>query len=220
MLPPNPALIFINGIMLSGKSTLAIDLKTLLEECRISNSQNYMYHQCVICDTGKESSQRLPASRSPLNESIKTIRENGGLQPILATASVLYSFFEEHLVQTKDIIISGSPRSTEEASLLIDFLKKVCDTPQFKRTFFSVLLTIPEDEFIKRLTTRSAEENRPDDLKMSAVRMRIQAHTSNTIPAVDRLNYGLQISDKHQMEIGSNEKTKYEVFNMIEKILF
>lgn len=200
---------------------LSLDLKNMIEERRMSPSQEYMYEGCIICDTGEESKKRLATnSGSLLNESIKKIRENGGLQPVLATASVLYNFFDEHLLQTKDIIMCGSPRSTTEAELLSDFLKVLCDSFEIKRHFFSVMLTVSEEEFTQRLKLRSARESRPDDLKMQSVQKRIETHKTNTIPAVNRLNFKLQIPDTHIIEVGSNGTTKYEVFNMIESVLF
>lgn len=220
-LPPNPALIFINGIMLSGKSTLSLDLKSMIEERRMSASQEYAYHGCIICDTGGESKKRLARnSGSPLNASIKRIRENGGLQPVLATASVLYDFFDDHLLQTKDIIMCGSPRSITEAELLAHFLKVICNSFEVQRHFFSVMLTISDEEFTNRLRMRSAIESRPDDLKMQSVQKRIETHKTNTIPAVDRLNFILQTPITQMIEVGSTQTTKYEVFNMIESVLF
>ncbi len=220
-LPLNPAIIFINGIMLSGKSTLARDLKELIEQRRHSKKDEYFYHECVICDTGDESKRRLATnSGSPLNEAIARIRANGSLQPVLATANVLYSFFDEHLLQTKDIIVCGSPRSPIEAELLINFFKAIQGSFEVKRSFFSISLNVSEEEFTQRLMIRSKMEQRPDDLTRRSVQERIHTHNTVTNTAVNNLNYELRIPQENQILIASNESTKFAAFEMIENKLF
>ena len=222
--PKNTTIILVNGQPLSGKTELSNHLKKLLEEARHEHRNGNPYTSCVICDTGEESKRRLPLEGEYLyaRRIAYTRRENGFPQPVLSTAKVLHDFFDEHLSSTKDIIISGSPRTMLESEILLEFLNQAYEyrNRDYGLVFFSVRLNITQDEFRKRLEKRAVDQKRPDDLLKKAVAQRIETFEKHTSYAIDNLVQGLKIPTHRQIEINSTENTKYEVFEMIERNLF
>lgn len=222
--PKNTAIIFVTGQVLSGKTELSRNLKRMLEEAREEHRNGNAYTSCVICDTGEESKRRLTLEGEHLyaRKIAHMRRENGFPQPVLSTAKVLHDFFDEHLSPTKDIIISGSPRTMLESEILLEFLNSAHEQrPQGQGlVFFSVRLNITKEEFCKRLEKRAVEQKRPDDLRKKAVEQRIATFENHTLYAIENIIDRLKIPANRQIEINSTENTKYEVLEMIERNLF
>lgn len=177
--------IILFGIQGSGKGTLG---KAAAEEYNMS-----------YFETGGEL-RKLSQEDSDLGKKIKTIIEAGHLVPNEVVMEIVENFMN-NLDTNKAIVIDGVPRFMEQSLSLEELLKKR------NREYVGVLVDIPEEMALKRLTTRKvcskceqvypADYNadtcekcggelitRSDDTPDS-IKTRINAFKTETVPVIE-----------------------------------
>ena len=94
----------------------------------------------------------------------------------------LFPIIAEHIAADKDLIIDGFPRTIGQAKWLVENF-----TDKFNIKI--IFLNISEEKMLAHIQNRIKEGgNRPDDKDEMAVRKRIAAFKSTTMPAIEWLN--------------------------------
>ncbi len=79
----------------------------------------------------------------------------------------------------EDFLLDGFPRTLAQARFAYEW------ATQFSRTFHAVImLEVPEDELVRRLVQRGAEQGRSDDTE-DVIRNRLAVYEENTAPLVE-----------------------------------
>ncbi len=177
--------IILFGIQGSGKGTLG---KAAAEKYNMS-----------YFETGGEL-RKLSNEDSELGKKIKTIIEAGHLVPNEVVMEIVENFLK-NIDEDKPIIIDGVPRFMEQSLSLEDLFKK------HNREYVGVLVDIPEEMALKRLTTRrvcsKCKHVYPADYKADtcekcdgelitrsddtpdSITTRINAFKTETVPVID-----------------------------------
>jgi adenylate kinase len=206
------------GIQGSGKGTLG---KAIAEE------YGYKYFE-----TGHEL-RKLSAQDSSLGRKVKKIVEAGKLVPDNIVMEIIENFMKEENPGENTVIFDGIPRKTAQAKLFDKLMKKL------KRPYKGILVDVPEETAIKRLTTRricsKCKEVYPANYEGSSckkcggelitrsddtpdsIKTRIQVYKDETVPVIDDFN-------KKKMLIVMNgdqsiPDAREEIFEVIETLL-
>jgi adenylate kinase len=175
------------GIQGSGKGTLGK---------AVSRQFDYNYFEM-----GGEL-RRLAQEDSELGKKIKSIIEAGHLVSNEIVIEIVDNFINTNTSSQNPIIFDGIPRQMEQAQLFEEVLKK------HQRQFMGILVDVPEQEALRRLTTRrvcksckevypasySGEKcskcqgeliTRSDDTPKS-IKTRIEAYYAETMPVINK----------------------------------
>lgn len=206
------------GIQGSGKGTLG---KAIAEK------YGYKYFE-----TGSEL-RKLSAQESPLGKRVKEIVESGQLVPDEIVMEIIENFMKEEDPGENTVIFDGIPRKMAQAKLFDELMNKL------ERSYKGILVDVPEETAIKRLSTRricskckevypaSYEEpsckkcggeliTRSDDTPDS-IKTRIQVYKDETVPVIDDLKKKemLIVMDGDQ----SIPDAKKEIFEVVDTLL-
>jgi len=116
-------------------------------------------------------------AETPLGLQAKKYMDDGKLVP----DAVILSLIKEELAKPEakaGAIFDGFPRTAAQAELVDTTLGE-----RGQRLSKVLLLDVPEEELIRRLTARAAQENRSDDTP-EAIRTRLQVYQRDTAPLV------------------------------------
>src|SRR5213076_1656707 len=114
---------------------------------------------------------------TPLGVQAKKYMDDGKLVP----DAVILSLIKEELAKPEakeGAIFDGFPRTAAQAELVDTTLGE-----RGQRLSKVLLLDVPEEELIRRLTARATQENRSDDTP-EAIRTRLQVYQRDTAPLV------------------------------------
>lgn len=114
-----------------------------------------------------------------LGKLAKSYMDAGNLVPDEVTIQMLESEVRKH-PNAKGFIFDGFPRTTPQAEALDTFLEGI-DTTIHQM----VALKVPEEELVKRLLSRGAESDRPDDKDEAIIRNRIKVYNDQTAVVAD-----------------------------------
>ena len=116
-------------------------------------------------------------AETPLGLQAKKYMDDGKLVP----DAVILSLIKEELAKPEakeGAVFDGFPRTAAQAELVDTTLGE-----RGQRLSKVLLLDVPEEELIRRLTARAAQENRSDDTP-EAIRTRLQVYQRDTAPLV------------------------------------
>ena len=182
-------------------------------------------HDFEIFETGSQLRQ-LSQETSDLAKKVKSIVEAGHLVPNEVVMDIIENFMK-NLKPGKKVLFDGIPRKLEQAETFDTLMKKL------GREFMGILIDVPEEEVMKRLTTRRLCEKckavhpaaytketcekcggklvtRTDD-NPESIRTRIQAYYTETVPVIDRYkkaNRMIVMNGDMNIEDASNEILK------------
>ena len=116
-------------------------------------------------------------AETPLGLQAKKYMDDGKLVP----DAVILSLIKEELAKPEakeGAVFDGFPRTAAQAELVDTTLGE-----RGQRLSKVLLLDVPEEELLRRLTARAAQENRSDDTP-EAIRTRLQVYQRDTAPLV------------------------------------
>ena len=116
-------------------------------------------------------------AETPLGLQAKKYMDDGKLVP----DAVILSLIKEELAKPEakeGAVFDGFPRTAAQAALVDTTLGE-----RGQRLSKVLLLDVPEEELLQRLTARAAQENRSDDTP-EAIRTRLQVYQRDTAPLV------------------------------------
>ena len=116
-------------------------------------------------------------AETPLGREAKKYMDDGKLVP----DSVILGMIKEELAKPEaqqGAVLDGFPRTAAQAEL-VD--RTLADRGQ--RLNHIVLLDVPEEELVRRMTGRAAHEGRSDDAP-DAIRTRLQVYQRDTAPLI------------------------------------
>jgi len=116
-------------------------------------------------------------AETPLGLQAKKYMDDGKLVP----DAVILSLIKEELAKPEakeGAVFDGFPRTAAQAALVDTTLGE-----RGQRLSKVLLLDVPEEELLRRLTARAAQENRSDDTP-EAIRTRLQVYQRDTAPLV------------------------------------
>jgi adenylate kinase len=116
-------------------------------------------------------------TRTPLGLEAKKFMDDGKLVP----DTVILSLIKEELAKPdaqQGAVLDGFPRTAAQAELVDRTLAE-----RSQRLNHILLLDVSEEELIRRLTARAAQEGRSDDTPQ-AVRTRLQVYQRDTAPLI------------------------------------
>ncbi|PYP14828.1 MAG: adenylate kinase [Gemmatimonadetes bacterium] len=116
-------------------------------------------------------------AETPLGLQAKKYMDDGKLVP----DAVILSLIKEELAKPEakeGAVFDGFPRTAAQAELVDTTLGE-----RGQRLSKVLLLDVPEEELLQRLTARAAQENRSDDTP-EAIRTRLQVYQRDTAPLV------------------------------------
>ena len=184
-----------------------------------------------IFETGSEL-RKLSQEDSDLARTVKSIVEAGHLVPNEVVMDIIENFMK-HLPAGTKVLFDGIPRKLEQAETFDALMQKL------GRTFMGILIELPEEVALKRLTTRRMCENcktiypaaytkdtcekcgrklvtRNDD-NPESIKTRIAAFFQETIPVIERYNKkNLMITMNGNQSI---EDAASETLQIIDKLL-
>jgi adenylate kinase len=205
------------GIQGSGKGTLG---KAVAEK-----------YDFTIFETGSEL-RKLGTKDSPLAKKVRGIVEAGLLVPNEVVMDIIENFMK-NLGEGKKVLFDGIPRKLEQSETFDALMKKL------GRDFMGILVDVPEEVAIKRLSSRRLCEKcktvypavytkdtcekdgaklitRADDVPAS-IRTRIMAYFTETMPVIKRYRKeGKMINMNGDLGI---EDAKVEIMHVIDKEL-
>ena len=114
---------------------------------------------------------------TPLGLEAKKFMDKGSLVP----DSVILSMIKEELAKPEaqqGAVLDGFPRTAPQAELVDRTLAE-----RGQRLNHVLLLDVPEEELVRRLTGRAAQEGRTDDTP-EAVKTRLQVYQRDTAPVI------------------------------------
>jgi len=185
----------------------------------------------VVFETGSEL-RKLSQEDSDLARKVKGIVEAGHLVPNEVVMDIIENFMG-NLGSGKKVLFDGIPRKLAQAETFDALMKKL------GRDFTGILVDVPEEVAMKRLTTRRLCEKckavypsaytgekcekcggklvmRSDD-NPESIRTRIHAYYSETMPVIERYRKtGKMITMNGDLSIEDAEK---EIFKVIDKEL-
>lgn len=125
----------------AGKGTLAADcVKTL---------------GFKVLSTGNLCRERI-AKGDDVGKSIESIIKSGGLIPDELVTSMVESWLQKETATGNPIILDGYPRTQKQADLFLALLKEKFGNYKFR----VIALSIPDEEIVKRLSSRLVCENK------------------------------------------------------------
>ncbi len=184
-----------------------------------------------IFETGSEL-RKLAQEKSPLGQKVKSIVEAGNLVPNEVVMDIISNFLD-HLPAGRKVLFDGIPRKPEQADSFDALMEKT------GRSFTGILVDVPEDVAVKRLSSRRLCENckavypaaytlptcekcggklitRADD-NPESIRTRVRAYYDETMPVIDRYKKsGKMIVMNGDLDIAAASQ---EILNVIEKEL-
>lgn len=205
------------GIQGSGKGTLG---KIIADE-----------YGFQVFETGSEL-RKLSQEDSDLARTVKSIVEAGRLVPNEVVMEIIEKFMN-HLPDGTKVIFDGIPRKLEQAETFNALMKKL------NRKFTGILIELPEEIALKRLTTRRMCENcktiypavytknncekcggklviRSDD-NPESIKTRIHAFFKETMPVIEeyrRKNLMITVNGNQSMEDAA-----FEILNIIKELV-
>lgn len=205
------------GIQGSGKGTLGKALAT-----------EYNFH---YFETGG-ALRKLSQEDSVLGKKVKNIVESGQLVPNDIVMEIIEDFLKK-VPANERVVFDGIPRKIEQAETFEELMKKS------GRDFIGILVEVPQDIALKRLTTRricaSCKEvyplmykgetcekchgqliTRSDDTPES-IKTRIELYYKETVPVIER--YENQGKLKRLDGTASIEEVRKAFFELVEKIV-
>lgn len=146
--------------------------------------------------------RKLSQEDSELGQKIKTIVEAGHLVPNEVVMEIIEHFMKE-LPQGAKVLFDGIPRKADQAKTFDELMHRL------GRTFIGLLIEIPEELSIKRLTQRRICEGckaiyppnyegekcqncgselkvRSDDTNMESIHNRLEAYRNETLPVIEK----------------------------------
>lgn len=114
---------------------------------------------------------------TPLGIEAKKFYDKGALVP----DSVILSMIKEELAKPEaqqGAVLDGFPRTAVQAELVDRTLAE-----RGQRLNHILLLDVPEEELVRRMTARAAQEGRPDDTP-EAIKTRLQVYQRDTAPVI------------------------------------
>lgn len=118
------------------------------------------------------------ANRTPLGQKVKAILDRGDLVPDDVTVDMVRERLREIGKETR-IVFDGFPRTVAQATALDSLLA------EFGRHVDGViLLDVPRDEILTRLTKRAKDEGRADDTP-EVIGTRFDAYERQTKPLIE-----------------------------------
>jgi adenylate kinase len=202
------------GIQGSGKGTLGKSVAT-----------RYGFE---VFETGSEL-RKLSQEDSELGKKVKGIVEAGHLVPNEVVMDIIENFMNK-LGEGKKVIFDGIPRKMVQAETFDALMQKL------GRDFTGILVDVPEDVAVKRLTTRRLCENckavypamydkdtcekcggklvtRSDD-NPESIMTRIKAYNEETMPVIERYKAaGKLITMNGNLSIPDAEKEIFKVMD-------
>jgi adenylate kinase len=118
------------------------------------------------------------AARTPIGRRVRPILDAGELVPDDLMIDVIRERLDKDDVQD-GFILDGFPRTMAQAEALDSMLREI-DRP----LTIVLQLEVPEEECVKRLLKRAAQENRADDTP-EAIRTRLALYRRETEPLVE-----------------------------------
>lgn len=149
-------------------------------------------------ETGGEL-RKLAKEDSKLAEKVRKIMEKGELVPAKVVMEIVEEFLNK-IPEEKGVVFDGIPRSEEQRVFFEDLMQK------FRRETVAVLINIPEEEAVRRITNRwmskstgkiymskelALEECSEDDIYQrvddneESIRVRINAYKNETVPVIN-----------------------------------
>lgn len=117
------------------------------------------------------------AAGTPLGREAKSYMDAGKLVP----DAVILSLIKEQLARPEaqaGAVLDGFPRTAAQAELVDNVLAE-----RGQRLTHILLLDVPEEELVRRMTGRAAAEGRSDDTP-AAIKTRLQVYQRDTAPLV------------------------------------
>ncbi|HVH67812.1 MAG TPA: adenylate kinase [Gemmatimonadales bacterium] len=114
---------------------------------------------------------------TPLGVEAKKFMDKGSLVP----DSVILSMIKEELAKPEarqGAVLDGFPRTAPQAELVDRTLAE-----RSQRLNHILLLDVPEEELVRRMTARAAQEGRSDD-SPEAIKTRLQVYQRDTAPLI------------------------------------
>ena len=118
-------------------------------------------------------------NKTPLGLEAKSYIDKGALVPDEVTIGMLRNKVEAN-PDVQGYIFDGFPRTTPQSEALDKLLAEKEDTVSRL-----VMLSVPDEEIVKRLLLRGETSGRADDKDESVIRNRIQVYKDNTTPVYD-----------------------------------
>lgn len=171
------------GIVGSGKGT---QVKLLIDFLKAKDGK-----ECVYAYPGNEY-RKIIESNTQTSSLVKTVLDNGGLQPDFLTNSVFVNIILKEISLDKHLIADGYPRTLVQAECF-DEVMKFYGREKTK----IIYLEVSREEVIKRMKLRG----RHDDTE-EGITKRFDEYVKNVIPAMNyfknRKNYTIYTIDGEQ----------------------
>jgi len=145
----------------SGKGTQAERLEEAYNLVHISTGELFRSEMEAGTDLGIQANEFMP---------------RGELVPDEVTIGMLRNKMMSHQ-EAEGFIFDGFPRTRPQAEALDKLLGDLG-----QQIDALIMLDVPEDEIVKRITLRGKESNRPDDSDPEVIRNRFQVYQSKTAP--------------------------------------
>lgn len=118
-------------------------------------------------------------NNTPLGLKAKSYIDQGALVPDEVTIGMLRNKVEAN-PDVQGYIFDGFPRTTPQSEALDKLLAEKSDTVSRL-----IMLSVPDEEIVKRLLLRGETSGRPDDKEESVIRNRIDVYKRETTPVYD-----------------------------------
>lgn len=148
----------------SGKGTQAAKLVARYNLLHISTGDLFRYEM---------------SNDTPLGKEAKRYIQKGELVPDEVTIGMLHNKVEAH-PEVEGYIFDGFPRTINQSEALDALLAESDQT-----IHRLIMLDVPDDEIVKRITHRGKTSGRTDDLDETIIRNRIGVYKSETSPVFD-----------------------------------
>ena len=176
--------------------------------------------------------RKLSQNPSPLGMKVKSIVDTGHLVPNEVVMEIIEHFMKQ-LPVGKRILFDGIPRKMDQAETFDALMGKM------GRDFKGLVFEIPEEEAIRRLTSRRICEtcktiyspdfkggqcsecggklvSRSDDTNMESIRNRLSAYTDETLPVIEQYEKEGKVSRINGLR--SIEQVNEETYAMLDPI--
>ena len=143
---------------------------------------------------------------TPLGVEAKKFMDSGRLVP----DGVILSMIKDELAKPEartGAILDGFPRTAAQAELVDGTLGE-----RGQRLNHIILLDVPEEELVRRMTARARQEGRPDDTP-AAIKMRLDVYQRDTAPLV--AHYTQRGIVKRVMGVGLVDEIATEIKRVI-----
>lgn len=147
---------------------------------------------------------------TPLGLEAKDYMSRGELVPDAVTIGMLRNRMAQH-AGVHGFIFDGFPRTEPQAQALDQMLAEMGES-----ITALIMLDVPEDEIVHRITLRGKESGRPDDNDESVIRNRFQVYLAKTMPLYD---YYAQQGKSFKIEgVGSIDEIYGHLCELIDRL--